>query len=145
MSAVTVFQGVGNHYGAKAAGGRHYGRSISTGHARQLPAPNARLKLTRRGQFVLIGLPLVMLAALLLSVAGFLLAPAKASDSAQDLSITPTVSVVVQPGSSLWSIAATVAPDRDPRDVVAEIAQLNNLADGTVVAGQQLFVPAERN
>ncbi|MEE2521841.1 LysM peptidoglycan-binding domain-containing protein [Pseudarthrobacter sp. J75] len=103
------------------------------------------MKLTRRGQFVLIGLPLVMLAALLLSVAGFLLAPAKASDSAQDLSITPTVSVVVQPGSSLWSIAATVAPDRDPRDVVAEIAQLNNLADGTVVAGQQLFVPAERN
>ena len=40
------------------------------------------LRLTRRGRIVLIGIPLVLLAALLLSLAGFLTSPAKAADSA---------------------------------------------------------------
>ena len=48
------------------------------------------LRLTRRGRIVLIGIPLVILAAILLSLAGFLNAPAKAADSAADLSLTPT-------------------------------------------------------
>ncbi|MCP8998754.1 LysM peptidoglycan-binding domain-containing protein [Pseudarthrobacter sp. RMG13] len=99
------------------------------------------LRLTRRGRVVLIGIPLVILAAILLSLAGFLNAPAKAADSAADLSLTPTVSVTVQAGQSLWAIAGTVAPERDPRDVIADIAQLNNLSAGGVVPGQQLFVP----
>jgi hypothetical protein len=49
--------------------------------------------------------------------------------------------VTVQPGQSLWAIAGTVAPDRDARDVIADIVQLNNLPAGTVLAGQQLYVP----
>ena len=101
------------------------------------------LRLTRRGRVVLIGIPLVLLAALLLSLAGFLNAPAKASDSAADLSLTPTVSVTVQAGESLWAIAGAVAPARDPRDVIADIVQLNNLSGGSVVPGQQLFVPTK--
>ena len=101
------------------------------------------LRLTRRGRIVLIGIPLVILAAILLSLAGFLNAPAKAADSAADLSLTPTVSVTVQAGQSLWAIASTVAPERDPRDVIADIAQLNNLSAGGVVPGQQLFVPTK--
>lgn len=113
------------------------------------PAPRQRreslppLRLTRRGRIVLIGIPLVILAAILLSLAGFLNAPAKAADSAADLSLTPTVSVTVQAGQSLWAIASTVAPERDPRDVIADIAQLNNLSAGGVVPGQQLFVPTK--
>ncbi|WP_246848791.1 MULTISPECIES: LysM peptidoglycan-binding domain-containing protein [unclassified Pseudarthrobacter] len=103
--------------------------------------PLPPLRLTRRGRIVLIGIPLVILAAILLSLAGFLNAPAKAADSAADLSLTPTVSVTVQAGQSLWAIASTVAPERDPRDVIADIAQLNNLSAGGVVPGQQLFVP----
>lgn len=141
MSAVTVFHGAGFRAGASTPSGRHYLRSapaLPSGRDVSRPAP---LRLTRRGQVVLIGLPLLVLAALLLSLAGFLLAPAKASDTGADLSVTPTVSVVVQPGASLWGIAASVAPDRDPRDVVSEIVQLNNLPGGTVVPGQQLFVP----
>jgi hypothetical protein len=47
----------------------------------------------------------------------------------------------VQPGQSLWAIAATVAPERDARDVVADIVQLNNLSAGAVFPGQQLYVP----
>ncbi|WP_156380200.1 LysM peptidoglycan-binding domain-containing protein [Arthrobacter sp. Soil762] len=101
------------------------------------------LRLTRRGRIVLIGIPLVILAAILLSLAGFLNAPAKAADSAADLSLTPTVSVTVQAGQSLWAIASIVAPERDPRDVIADIAQLNNLSTGGVVPGQQLFVPTK--
>lgn len=99
------------------------------------------LRLTRRGRIVFIGIPLVILAAFLLSLAGFLNAPAKAADSATDLSQTPTVPVTVQAGQSLWAIAGTVAPERDPRDVIADIVQLNNLSAGGVVPGQQLFVP----
>ena len=99
------------------------------------------LRLTRRGRIVLFGIPLVVLAALLLSLAGFLNAPAKAADSAEDLSSTPTVSVTVHAGQSLWSIAGAVVPERDPRDVIADIVELNNLTAGGVVPGQQLFVP----
>ena len=106
------------------------------------PAPLPPLRLTRRGRIVLIGIPLVLLAALLLSLAGFFNAPAKASDSAAELQTTSAVTVTVQPGQSLWGIAAAVAPDRDARDVVADIVQLNNLSAGAVFPGQQLFVPA---
>jgi LysM domain len=117
---------------------------LSQSESRQAerPAPLPPLRLTRRGRIVLIGIPLVLLAALLLSLAGFFNAPAKASESAADLATTPTVTVTVQPGESLWGIAASVAPERDPRDVVADIVQLNNLPAGGVFPGQQLFVPA---
>jgi hypothetical protein len=114
--------------------------SVPELHTRKEPLPP--LRLTRRGQVVLIGIPLVLLAALLFFLAGFLNAPAKAADSAADLALTPTVSVTVQSGESLWGIAAQVAPERDPRDVIADIVQLNNLNAGTVLPGQQLFVPA---
>jgi hypothetical protein len=114
--------------------------SVPELHTRKEPLPP--LRLTRRGRVVLIGIPLVLLAALLFFLAGFLNAPAKAADSAADLALTPTVSVTVQSGESLWGIAAQVAPERDPRDVIADIVQLNNLNAGTVLPGQQLFVPA---
>ncbi|MEJ1194817.1 LysM peptidoglycan-binding domain-containing protein [Pseudarthrobacter sp. CCNWLW207] len=105
--------------------------------------PLPPLRLTRRGRVVLIGIPLVLLAVLIFLLAGFLNAPAKAADSAADLAVTPTVSVTVQSGESLWAIAAAVAPERDPRDVIADIVQLNNLTAGAVVPGQQLFVPVK--
>ena len=113
-------------------------RSISAKSGGPSAAP---LRLTRRGQIVLIGVPLVLLAVLLVSLSGLFNSPAKASDSAADLAVTPTVTVTVQAGQSLWSIAGAVAPDRDARDVVADIVQLNNLSAGAVLPGQQLFVP----
>lgn len=116
--------------GAMAAG--------SAGRPKQAP-----LRLTRRGRFVFFGVPLILLTALILSFSGFLNAPAKAADSADQLSVTPTITVTVQPGESLWAIAGSVAPDRDPRDVVADIVQLNNLDAARVLPGQQLFVPSK--
>ena len=103
----------------------------------------APLRLTRRGRFVFIGVPLILLAALLLSFSGFLNAPAKAAESAAGLSLTPAVTVTVQPGESLWAIAEAVAPERDPRDVVTDIIQLNNLEAARVVPGQALFLPSK--
>jgi LysM repeat protein len=113
----------------------------TTGQAGKPP----RLRLTRRGRIVLIGLPLVLLAALLLSLAGLLNSPAKAADTASGLSVTETVTVTVQPGESLWAIAVNAAPDRDARDTIADIVQLNNLEDGKVMPGQQLFVPSAKS
>jgi hypothetical protein len=111
---------------------------LTSRHPKQSLPP---LRLTRRGRVVLIGIPLVLLAAILLSLAGFLTAPAKAADSADGLSVTPTITVTVQPGQSLWAIAGAAAPRRDARDVIADIVQLNNLTGGGVLPGQQLFVP----
>jgi hypothetical protein len=110
---------------------------VSAGRSKQAP-----LRLTRRGRFVFFGVPLILLAALILSFSGFLFAPAKAADSPDQLSVTPTISVTVQPGETLWAIAGSVAPERDPRDVVADIVQLNNLDAARVMPGQQLFVPS---
>ncbi|MGP0223804.1 MULTISPECIES: LysM peptidoglycan-binding domain-containing protein [unclassified Paenarthrobacter] len=108
---------------------------------RSTPVP-ARIRLTRRGRIVFFGIPAMLLAAALLSLAGFITSPAKASDSPSQLQPPVAVSVTVQPGQSLWGIAGAAAPDRDPRDVIAEIIQLNDLPGGRIQPGQQLFVPA---
>lgn len=50
--------------------------------------------------------------------------------------------VVVDEGESLWSIAAEVSQDTDTRDVVLDIAELNNLQHQVVHPGQELAVPA---
>lgn len=121
-------------------GARAYGTAGAEGVAQsRVQAP---LRLTRRGWIVLVVLPLMLLTALLMSLSGFLTSPAKAADAVSELSLTPTVTVTVQQGQSLWAIAGTVAPERDPRDVVADIVQLNNLDGGAVSPGQQLFVPS---
>ncbi|WP_436064919.1 LysM peptidoglycan-binding domain-containing protein [Arthrobacter sp. LjRoot14] len=114
-------------------------KAVKAAKARSTQPP---LRLTRRGRIVLVGVPLILLAVLVISLAGFLNSPAKAADSASELSVTPTVSVTVQPGQSLWEIAGSVAPERDTRDVVADIVQLNNLDGGRVMPGQQIFVPS---
>ncbi|MEZ2391048.1 LysM peptidoglycan-binding domain-containing protein [bacterium RCC_150] len=107
------------------------------------PAKQPGIRLTRRGRMVFFGVPAMLLVAALLSLAGFLNAPAKASDSANELRPTTTVGLTVQPGQSLWGIARAVAPDRDLRDVVSEIVELNNLQGGQINAGQKLFIPAQ--
>lgn len=110
---------------------------------REFPqAVPGRLRLTRRGRIVFFGIPAMLLLAALLSLAGFLNSPAKAADDASALRVTPTVTVTVQSGQSLWGIAGAAAPERDPRDVIVEIIQLNNLEGGRIVPGQQLYVPS---
>ncbi|WAP51006.1 LysM peptidoglycan-binding domain-containing protein [Arthrobacter sp. ATA002] len=104
-------------------------------------SPAAPLRLTRRGRLVFIGLPLMLTAAAALTVLGFFTAPAMASSGGPDL--TRTLQVSVSPGDSLWGLAEEFAPERDPRDVVADIVELNNLPDERVPAGVQLFIPVQ--
>ncbi len=49
--------------------------------------------------------------------------------------------VTVEQGDSLWTLARRAAPDHDPRDVVAQIREINDLASSGLVPGQQLVLP----
>ena len=49
--------------------------------------------------------------------------------------------VTVEAGDSLWTLAQRVAPEHDPRDVVAQIRDLNDLPGAGLVPGQQLVLP----
>ena len=100
-----------------------------------------RLRLTRRGRFVLVAIPLMLLSIVLLLLLGVFTSPIKASTS-QDAPIgTQAVKTTVLSGQTLWSIAAASDPSRDPRDVIADIVELNSLSSSVVQPGQQLFVP----
>ena len=48
--------------------------------------------------------------------------------------------VVVQPGDTLWSIAADVAPDADVRITVDQLIALNGASP--IIPGQELVLPA---
>jgi Tfp pilus assembly protein FimV len=102
------------------------------------PAP---LRLTRRGR------ALARLAALVAVVAlgiGLMVAATGAFGSAA-AGTRPTApatrTIVVQPGQTLWSIAAQVAPTADRRDTIARIVELNALANSSVSAGARIAVP----
>lgn len=97
------------------------------------------LRLTRRGRLLLVGAPIMLGGAALLTFIGFFTAPALASGAGGQLTRTQQVSVST--GESLWGLATEYAPERDPRDVVADIMELNNLDDAVVPAGAQLYVP----
>jgi hypothetical protein len=98
------------------------------------------LRLTRRGRLLLIGLPLMLAAASVLTLIGFFTAPAMAA--AGGLGPGPAVNVTVGSGQTLWDVAVQAAPDRNPHDVIFEITQLNSLDGNIVHAGQQLLVPS---
>lgn len=98
-----------------------------------------RLRLTKRGRGVLTTLaaaPLVI-AALVFALNGGM-ATATLDGSSADFQY-----VTVDTGQGLWEVAETIAPNADPRDVIAAIMQLNQLESADVLAGQQLAIPAQ--
>ncbi|MDO5025561.1 MAG: LysM peptidoglycan-binding domain-containing protein [Trueperella sp.] len=50
--------------------------------------------------------------------------------------------IQVQPGDTLWSIAAAVSGDGSVSETAKAIADMNSLANGQVFAGQELLIPA---
>ncbi len=52
--------------------------------------------------------------------------------------------ITVQAGDTLWSVASALAPQNDPRDVVAQIRRINHLPDAQIQIGQQLLLPTAR-
>jgi hypothetical protein len=100
------------------------------------------VRLTRRGRLVVGGLAVLtaVLAAVLLSVT--------ASGGALAANHGPAGSgyqgmrqVVVQPGQTLWTLAAAAEPGADPRLVIPQIVSANSLAGSTIFPGEQLWVP----
>lgn len=106
----------------------------------QAPAtPLKPLKLTRRGRNLLIRLPLALVfLAVVIGFCAMLIQPAQAGTVSQDDGLG---TVTVMQGETLWEIADMVAPERDTRDVVQEIRDLNTL-EGPLQAGDSLVVPA---
>jgi hypothetical protein len=98
----------------------------------------ARLHLTRRGRivlFLLVTIPLVVAAFFVVTNGGQATATNEHGSALQY--------VTVSSGQTLWQIAGDVAPDSDPREVVADIVQLNQLGSGDIQAGQRIAIPAE--
>jgi LysM repeat protein len=76
----------------------------------------------------------VALAAILVLVAQWS-APTTSARNVQQMG-----TVTVRPGQSLWSIAASIAPQRDPRQVVFELQRINHLTSPQVTVGQHLQI-----
>lgn len=111
--------------------------ALTATHAPTFRQP--RLRLTRRGRAVfttLAAAPLVI-AAIVMTISG-----GDARASLDDSGATFEY-VTVAPGDSLWSIAETIAPDADPREVISDIRSLNQLESADVSAGERLAIPAE--
>jgi len=53
----------------------------------------------------------------------------------------PALTHEVKAGDTLWQLAATYAPDEDPRRFVFEVQELNGLDGGPLLPGQKLIVP----
>jgi LysM repeat protein len=92
------------------------------------------LRLTRRGRAVV--LAVLFLSATLASVVLF--TNASRADQAPT-GAAPTV--VVQPGDTLWRIAARTMPSRDNQAAVAELHDLNKLSSYDIQPGDVLVLP----
>ncbi|CAN5447145.1 hypothetical protein BH10ACT6_BH10ACT6_11290 [soil metagenome] len=118
-------------------------RSMSTrshGGFTAASSPATHLHITKRGRAVvafLVAVPLAVAAAVF--GAGAVGAVAGSGGGAA----TSFHYVTVDPGQSLWQLAETIAPNADPRDVVADVVTLNNLPSGDVQPGQRLAIPAK--
>jgi hypothetical protein len=99
----------------------------------------AHLHITRRGRLVLTAAVVV---AALAVVLGFVLSGggAVATDTSAHVHFQH---VTVSAGETLWQVAEDVAPSADPRDVIADIQQLNNLDTTEVMPGQSLAIPTK--
>jgi hypothetical protein len=103
------------------------------------PVAVSPIKLTRRGRLVLSTVSFgIMLAISAFSLFGIATTSAKASN---ETSNSATTQIVVAPGETLWTIAARVNPEIDPRAVIEDIKALNVIEGSEVYAGQVLLVP----
>ena len=115
------------------------GTAFRSEAARSATPRRARLRMTQRGRAVLIAAvatPLVI-GAMMFAVNG---GQATASREGSDVAFSY---VTVASGESLWQLAGELAPTADPREVIDQIVQLNQLASSDVFAGQELAIPAQ--
>jgi hypothetical protein len=97
----------------------------------------SKLRMTKRGRGVLLTLvstPLVI-AALVLGI--------NAGQATATTSSTPLAKMTVVGGDTLWSVAKEIAPHSDPRDVIADIMNVNRLQSAALQPGETLRIPAQ--
>jgi LysM repeat protein len=92
--------------------------------------------LTARGRLVARALLLATVVILIVGVA----ASTRAS-SAEPSQPSAGVSVVVEPGDTLWNIADRYAAGHERGWAMREIRRLNRLADDRIEVGQELVLP----
>jgi hypothetical protein len=102
-----------------------------------------RTRLTRRGRIVVSALVIaaMLLVAVLAWIGGTTRAEAAGSGSPPSAVYHNLAKVVVQPGESLWTIAAQAEPTADPRSVIRQIIDLNALGGTSIQPGERLWVP----
>ena len=93
------------------------------------------MRLTRRGQVVVVGLLLACVLVALTAVGSH----SAATDHPG--APVPTRTVQVGDGDTLWQIAETVAAPGQTRQMVRQIEELNAMTGPGVTAGQTLAVP----
>jgi LysM repeat protein len=113
-----------------------YATPSATAGASRPIAPNAQLRLTRRGRIVVgaMGFLAVLVLMVGVSVVG---SPALVAADAP-----ATQSHTVRAGETLWSIAAASAGSGDVQAVLYEIRRLNDLTTSQILPGQNLLVPS---
>lgn len=107
---------------------------MSATTATQHTTAGGHARLTRRGRVLL-------LTALVAVLFGAFSLGRSVSEAAAPSAQPEQRAVTVEQGDSLWTLARRVAPDDDPRDVVAQIRDLNDLVGSGLVPGQQLVLP----
>ncbi|WP_235931513.1 LysM peptidoglycan-binding domain-containing protein [Actinomyces respiraculi] len=124
------------HPAVRAARARRAQAAVSRGaRVQRQPRPMAATRsevpaaLRRLGLAVACVLALVLIAAAAVVASGFNAAPEH------------TAVTTVQPGQSIWDLAAATGSS-DVAETAAQIVELNNLTSSTLQAGQTLIVPA---
>jgi ABC-type transport system involved in cytochrome c biogenesis permease component len=113
--------------------------ALGTRVSRPSVSTRSHLRMTKRGRAVLLSIVAtpVVIAALLFGI--------NAGGATATNSSTPLARVTVVGGETLWSLAKQVAPNADPRDVVADIMSVNRLTSADIQPGEQLAIPAQYN
>jgi ferric-dicitrate binding protein FerR (iron transport regulator) len=105
------------------------------------PAAPGPVRLTRRGRVVAGAAVVLILTAICLVTASLAGGALASSHGAARGGYAGMRQVVVEPGQTLWSLAAAAEPAADPRLVIQQIMETNALSGPTVYAGQQLWIP----
>ncbi|MET0955460.1 MAG: LysM peptidoglycan-binding domain-containing protein [Cryobacterium sp.] len=127
---------------AASAVGTSTGQSttVDRANAGQPAVVRTRLRLTRRGRVVFTALAAVpiVLGSIAIAVNGGV----AAAEGTATVGVAAFDYVTIESGQSLWQLAESIAPSQDPRDVIADIVNLNQLPSESVQPGQRIALPA---
>jgi LysM repeat protein len=111
--------------------------AVTVGGFSTYSAPvRSHLRMTKRGRAVLLTLVAtpVVIAALAFGI--------NAGAAMGTSSSAPLAKITVVGGETLWGVAKEIAPNADPRDVIADVMSVNRLNSADIYPGERLSIPA---